>query len=88
MIVYSILVDLTRLSGLSRNQGDERCSYQSPREPPRDPPGGRRAPSAFSRSAGWREGVRDGDGDLYFLRAVTPAFPKLLEQNLVAGLIP
>lgn len=40
-----------------------------------------------SRSAGWGEGVRDGDGDLYFLCAVMSAFPKLLEQNLVAGLI-
>lgn len=31
MMVYSILVDLTRLSGLSRNQGDECRSSQSPR---------------------------------------------------------
>lgn len=91
-IVYSILEDLTRLSGLSRNQGDECRSYQNPQNP-QNPPrvtllaAAERSIIGVSRSAGWRGGVRDGDGDLYFLCAVMSAFLKLLEQNLVAGLI-
>lgn len=88
-IVYSILEDLTRLSGLSRNQGDECRSYQNPQNPPRVTllAAAERSIIGASRSAGWRGGVRDGDGDLYFLCAVMAAFPKLLEQNVVAGLI-
>lgn len=34
-MVYSVVVDPTRLSDLSRNQGDERRSYQSPPRTPR-----------------------------------------------------
>lgn len=92
MIVYPIMLALTWLSSLSRNQGDE-CELPKIPRTPCDPPDGCRAEHHLRFALRWLperrwcEGVRDGDGDLYFVSAVMSDFPKLLRQNLFTLLV-